>query len=603
MVDLCRPDTCFSKLDKEKDMKTTISKLRSLLLVLAAGLLVIGLAGNLPAQDSADSMPMLRLYINPKTKVVYSEPGPGRRLLSEIPMSTVNSSEVLRKTEAQLKENQQQISELQQKNEQLEASNFDLNKQMAEIKPAWRDYINNFQDKFRVGALFYADYRFYTHAGFQPQELTQLTNLGPGNNNYNSFDITRTYLNFFFFPTPDWTLRITPNMYKTIGSSNDKVGASTGFGSNLDGDLGVRIKYANIQYSALWDKLGVSALQGGKVLIGEIANPLVGWEEDLYNYRYVNLTPWNYLSLSSTQVGIGFEGPIKPFADEKTYADYSFGVYDNSSFHAFEQTDTKQGMARVSIYPFGSTWRFQGLGLTGFYNYGYGNTAPDSAQAVTALKGPDAHITRIAALLHYTAEQWGVAGEFDYGNNAFSAANLFSGSGPSDEFGTASGTQYGPKTAKTFYGNSCSSSALCYNPYSGFGAQTGAWNALLNNGQSRQIGMDIFGHYHIPDTAFTLFGMFQWFQPNDKVNPDPLDFQRFIAGLSYQYNEYLRFAVDSQNVLFYHNQQAESVPWLEQFNYVPGSKLNSILLPKTGTIPFLVPRDTHSIFANVEFAY
>ena len=70
--------------------------------------------------------------------------------------------------------------------------------------------------------LFYGDYRFYTNTGFQPQEMTQLTNPGPGNNNYNSFDITRTYLNFFFFPTKDWTLRITPNMYKTIGSSNDK---------------------------------------------------------------------------------------------------------------------------------------------------------------------------------------------------------------------------------------------------------------------------------------------------------------------------------------------------------------------------------------------
>ena len=197
--------------------------------VLAAGLLVIGLAGNLPAQDSADSTPMLRLYINPKTKVVYSEAGPGRRLLSEIPMSTVNSSEVLRKTEAQLHENQQQISDLQQKNQLLEASNFDLNRQMAEIKPAWRSYIDNFQDKFRVGALFYADYRFYTHTGFQPQELTEITNPGPGNNNYNSFDVTRTYLNFYFFPTTDWTLRLTPNLYKTIGIVEHKVGAEHGF--------------------------------------------------------------------------------------------------------------------------------------------------------------------------------------------------------------------------------------------------------------------------------------------------------------------------------------------------------------------------------------
>lgn len=584
-------------------MKKTIVKLSSMLSVLIAGVLVIGLAGSLRAQDSPDSAPMLRLYINPKTKVVYSEPGPGRRLLSEIPRSTVNSNEVLRKTEVQLRENQQQISELQQKNQQLETSNLDLTRQMAEIKPAWRSYITNFQDKFRLGVLLYADYRFYTHTGFQPQEMTQITNPGPGNNNYNSFDITRTYLNFYFFPTADWTLRLTPNIYKTIGSSNVKIGQSTGFGSNLDGNLGLRMKYATLQYNGLWDKLNVPALKGGTVSIGEIANPLVGWEEDLYGFRYVNLTPWNFLSLSSTQLGLSIEGPIKPFGGEKTYVDYGLGVYDNASFHAFEQTDTKQVMTRVTVYPFGSTWRFQGLGLTGFYNYGYGNTVPDTTGLPTALKGSDAHITRIAALLHYTAEQWGLAGEFDYGNNAFGAGNLFSGSGPSDEFGTATGKAYAPKTATTFFGNSCSSSASCYNPFSGYGAQTGAWNALLNNGQAREIGMDFFGHYHIPDTSFTLFGMFEWFQPNDKVNPDPLDFQRFIAGISYQYNEYMRFAVDSQNILFYHNQMAMGVPSLQQFNYVPGSKLNSLLLPKTGSIPFLVPRDTHSIFANIEFAY
>ena len=122
------------------------------------------------------------------------------------------------------------------------------------------DYVENFQDKFRVGALVYGDYRFYTHTGFQPQELTQINNPGPWNNNYNSFDITRTYLNFYFFPTKEWTVRLTPNIYKTIGSSNDKIGQNTGFGSNLDGNLAVRMKYANLQYTALWDKLHVPEL-------------------------------------------------------------------------------------------------------------------------------------------------------------------------------------------------------------------------------------------------------------------------------------------------------------------------------------------------------
>jgi hypothetical protein len=46
-----------------------------------------------------------------------------------------------------------------------------------------------------------------------------------------------------------------------------------------------------------------------------------------------------------------------------------------------------------------------------------------------------------------------------------------------------------------------------------------------------------------------------------------------------------------------------SVAQLEEFNYIPGSKINGLTLPKTGSIPNLVPFDTHSIFLNVEFNY
>jgi hypothetical protein len=45
------------------------------------------------------------------------------------------------------------------------------------------------------------------------------------------------------------------------------------------------------------------------------------------------------------------------------------------------------------------------------------------------------------------------------------------------------------------------------------------------------------------------------------------------------------------------------VSQLTRYNYVPGGKLNGQLLPKTGSIPNLVPTDTHSIFLNVEFSY
>jgi hypothetical protein len=577
----------------------------ALAIVIVAGVAAAG-APRAAAQDSGGGG--VKLWVDQRTGQVFVRPGKGR-----VPLSLTTADEgaieqqveqkVQARTDAQIK------AQVQQSAAQLQEQNQVLATQVEQMEPAWKSYMDDFHDKFRLGAVFYGDYRFYTNTGFQPQEMTQLTNPGPGNNNYNSFDITRTYLNFFFFPTKDWTLRITPNMYKTIGSSNIKVGQTTGFGSNLDGNLGVRIKYASLAYSGLWDH--VPMLKGGTVSLGEIPNPLVDWEEQLYGFRFVNLTPWNWLSLSSTQVGVSMQGPVK--FNDRMYLDYDIGAFDNASFHAFEQTDTKQFMVRGTVYPFGANWRYDGLGITGFYNYGYGNTAPDTADLPTALKGGDAHIQRIAALLHYTAYNWGVAGEYDAGRNAFQASNLWSGSGPADAFGFPTGKAI---TSGTFAGNSCGDGKTtitvngrptvvnpCYGVLNTYGPQSAAQTAILNNGQADQQGFDFFGHFHIPETPVTLFGMFQWLQPNTNFVSNPLDFYRWVFGLSYQYNEYLRFAIDSQNISYYHSQQSIPISVLKPFGYSPGGTLNGQTLPRTGSIPDMVQRDTHSIFANVEFSY
>ena len=138
-----------------------------------------------------------------------------------------------------------------------------------------------------------------------------------------------------------------------------------------------------------------------------------------------------------------------------------------------------------------------------------------------------------------------------------------------------------------------------------YGPQVATYQAFQNNGRSRQVGFDMFGHYLIPGTKLTAFGMFQWLLPNDNVDENPLDFQRFVAGMSYQWNEFVRVAVDSQNLLFYHNQFGIPVSYAQQFNYAPGGTFNGRLLPKTGSfvIPDEVPRDMHTIFLNIEFAY
>src|SRR5579871_5507815 len=375
----------------------------------------------------------LKLWVDQRTGQVFVRPGPGRVPLA-VTTEDANAMEQQIEQKVNARTDQEIRTQVQQSAAQLQEQNQVLAEQVNHMQPAWKSYMDNFQDKFRLGALFYGDYRFYTNTGFQPQELTQINNPGPGNNDYNSFDITRTYLNFFFFPTKDWELRLTPNMYRTYGNSNDKVGQTTGYGGSLDGNLGVRMKYASLTYSGLFDQ--VPMLKGDTIAVGEIPNPLVDWEEQLYGFRYVNLTPWNYLSLSSTQVGVSVQGPVK--FGEKMYLDYGIGAYDNASFHAFEQSDTKQFMVRVSVYPFGAKWKYDGLGFTGFYDYGYGNVTPDTNTGAPApapfFNGPKAHITRIAGLVHYNTDWWGLAFEYDQGHNAFGSGNLFSSSAPAGKY-------------------------------------------------------------------------------------------------------------------------------------------------------------------------
>ncbi len=343
---------------------------------------------------------------------------------------------------------------------------------------------------------------------------------------------------------------MTPNVYRANagGTTADGNSANSSISSNVDDQLDFRLKYAYLQYSKLFDR--VEPMKGDTVTFGQAPNPLVGWEEDLYGFRYVNLTPWNYLSLSSTQQGLSMQGPIK--VDNLQYVDYDFGVYNDANFHQMEEADTKQVMGRVSVYPLGAQWRFDGLGITGFFNYGYSNVAPDE----TSVTDDSKHVTRVAGLLHYTTDWWGLAGEYDFGHNAFTTGNLWSSSGPSS-------------SSKTFASYSAMSTAF------------------QNNGKPFSQGFDFFGHLRIPQTPLTAFGMFEAFYPNTKVNLNPNDFQRFVIGMSYQYNEFLRMSLASQNLLYFHKQQ--DVP-ADEYNENPA-------------VTDAVPRDNHMIFLGAEFSY
>jgi len=515
-------------------------------------------AGIRPAFAQDDLKPKtLTLWVDSKTGQLFTRPGKGRRAFI-IPAAGIDTGEienhveqkVEQKTQA-LEQSQQQISaDLAKTTQQTQ----EVSTEMAEVKPAWQDYIDNFKNKFRLGTLVYSDYRFYTHTGFGPQEMTEINAPGPGNNLYNTFDVSRAYLNAYFYPTDDWTARVTPNLYRQNagGTSADQNSKNSSVASNVNDQLAVRIKYAYLQYNKAFDR--IEPMKGDTITIGQAPNPLVAWEEDLYGFRYVNLTPWNYLSLSSSQQQLSMQGPVK--FNGLQYIDYDLGVYNDANFHQMEEANTKQTMARLTVYPMGAQWRFDGLGLTGFYDYGYSNVAPDETTTSTESK----HVLRIAALLHYTTDQWGLAGEWDVGENAFTTGNLWSSSGPVS----------GSKT---------------------FGAYSAMSSAFQNNGRSFQQGFDVFGHLHIPDSPFTAFGMFELLQPNTKVDENPNDFQRFILGLNYQYNEFVRFSLASQNLLYYHNQFT-----------VAGSEVKHFGGADTD-VKDAVPRDNHMFMLAAEFSY
>jgi TolA-binding protein len=414
--------------------------------------------------------------------------------------------------------------------------------------------------KVRIGTLLYADYAYYPKSGFGPQFTSQINPPGPANNGYNTFEITRAYINLFYSPTDAVTFRLTPDLYRQIGAApGTKIGKVSAIGPNTDQGLPFRLKYAYVDFNTLF--ASSDAFKKDKLTIGQQQDPVIGWEERLYGYRYANIVPWDYLGYSSSWAGISLHGPIE--FDNKMYLDYSIGVYDNASYRLLEQSEKKQAAARLTVYPFGARSNYDGLGFTGFYDFAYTNVTPDS--------GVNIPLYRVSLLAHYTFKKnaYAIAGEFEAGRNAFSSGNFFSGSAPLDEYGLGT-TQY-----------------------AGFDALV---KALQNGNGTKQRGYAVFGHAQVPRSPFTLFAMYHSFSPNVRVAKNPIDFERIVAGIGYKVNDRLSFAVSSQNVLFRHS----------QFTF-PATELQllspSLAAANPNGITNAVPNRVQAIFVSTGFNF
>ena len=408
--------------------------------------------------------------------------------------------------------------------------------------------------KLQIGAVAYADWGIYPQTGFGPVFLdTPHVYPGPGNDGYNSFNLNRTYINFLFSPT-DWvTFRITPDIYRDInGAAGVALSATSTAGATPNGSLNLRLKYGYAEFHKIFS----GAFKDDNIRFGQQTNPMIDWQEALYDYRFVSLVPWNFISLSSTYTGVSINGPIKG-SNGKQYVDYQIGVFNNSNFHAFEVAENKTVMARASLYPMGATSRFQGLGLTGFIDYGYNNKAPEAAQVQTP-------VVRGSALIHYQSPHNGaqIAFEYMFGRNAFSTGNLFGGGAPGGAYalmGSLAGAILAPRNAK-------------------------------------QQGFDVFGHINLGPSKWALFGLYQSWQPNTHIPTNPLDFNRIVAGISYRVNKNVRLAFDSQDVLYKRDQFTYPAATLATFS-------PALATANPGGIPNAVPPSVKALFVNMEFTF
>ncbi len=414
--------------------------------------------------------------------------------------------------------------------------------------------------KIKLSASFFGGWSYYTQTGFGPQWYPAVNQAGPGNDGFNSFDVTRTYLNFFYEPNGAITLRITPNIYRQVDVSKAQpFGNNAAISSSSNGNLGFRLKYAYVDFNTLFS--GSKMFGKDKLTAGQTTNPLIDWEEGLNGYRFVYLTPWNYLSLSSTYDGLKLHGPI--MINGREYLDYDIGVFNTASFHAIESNDKKQVMARVTWYPFGTKVDRTGFGLTAFENYGYNTQTPDTRSIA---------LNRMALIAFYQSpsKSYQIAGEYDLGRNAFSTGNLFSGSGPADEFGL------GPTPNATF-------DALA--------------KGLLGGDHTRQQGFSFFGNVKLGSSPFRVFGLFHYFQPNTNINgTNPLDFTRTVAGISYHFNKHFDIAVGDENLHYVNSQFTMTASQIATFS-------SSLAAANPLGIVNVVPKGTNAIMINTQFNY
>jgi len=199
----------------------------------------------------------------------------------------------------------------------------------------------------KVGLVFYGNYT-YTSA-------PKTTDADGNTISPNSFDVTRSYLNFTGNINHRVAYRITPDITRA---------SVTGATASFNNSLVFRIKYAFVQFN-LDDWSG--QFKQTWVRVGANQTPFVDWEEGIYRYRFQGTVFAERVGrLTSSDFGASFHTNFP-----KNYGEIHTGIYNGDGYTAAEANNRKAFQTRITVRPLAtsSNLNMRGFRATAFYDW------------------------------------------------------------------------------------------------------------------------------------------------------------------------------------------------------------------------------------------
>jgi len=198
----------------------------------------------------------------------------------------------------------------------------------------------------KMGLVFYGN---YTYTSSPRSTDADGNTISP-----NSFDVTRSYLNFTGNINHRISYRITPDITRATLTN----------GAASSSSLVFRIKYAFVQFNlddwtGKWKQTWVRA--------GANQTPFVDWEEGIYRYRFQGTVFAERVGrLTSSDYGVSFHTNFP-----KNYGEIHTGVYNGEGYSAAEANNRKAIQTRRTVRPLATSanLNLRGFRATAFYDY------------------------------------------------------------------------------------------------------------------------------------------------------------------------------------------------------------------------------------------